>query len=134
MGSAAPRAAVPPSGQAEVLRRIAAQGRAAFYEGEVAEDMVASLQAIGGVHTLEDFANTRSDYTEPVSGHYKGVELVEHPPNGQGATAILLATTSSRSSTSRRWTRGARFAPISRPRRPSSPMPRGTASSPTPIT
>jgi gamma-glutamyltranspeptidase/glutathione hydrolase len=33
---------------------------------------------------------TRSDYTEPVSGHYKGVELVEHPPNGQGATAILL--------------------------------------------
>jgi gamma-glutamyltranspeptidase/glutathione hydrolase len=56
----------------------------------VAEDMVASLRAIGGVHTLEDFAGTRSDYTEPVSGHYKGVELVEHPPNGQGATAILL--------------------------------------------
>jgi gamma-glutamyltranspeptidase/glutathione hydrolase len=56
----------------------------------VAEDMVASLRAIGGVHTLEDFANTRSDYTTPVSGHYKGVELVEHPPNGQGATAILL--------------------------------------------
>jgi gamma-glutamyltranspeptidase/glutathione hydrolase len=56
----------------------------------VAEDMVASLRAIGGVHTLEDFAATRSDYTTPVSGHYKGVELVEHPPNGQGATAILL--------------------------------------------
>jgi gamma-glutamyltranspeptidase/glutathione hydrolase len=52
--------------------------------------MVASLRAIGGVHTLEDFAATRSDYTTPVSGHYKGVELVEHPPNGQGATAILL--------------------------------------------
>jgi gamma-glutamyltranspeptidase/glutathione hydrolase len=76
--------------QAEVLRRVAAQGRAGFYEGEVAEDMVASLRAIGGVHTLEDFATTRSDYTAPVSGHYKGVELVEHPPNGQGATAILL--------------------------------------------
>jgi gamma-glutamyltranspeptidase/glutathione hydrolase len=76
--------------QAEVLRRIAAEGRAGFYEGEVAEDMVASLRAIGGVHTLEDFAATRSDYTTPVSGHYKGVELVEHPPNGQGATAILL--------------------------------------------
>jgi hypothetical protein len=77
-------------GQAEVLRRIAAQGRAGFYEGEVAEDMVTSLRAIGGVHTLEDFAGTLSDYSEPVSGHYKGVELVEHPPNGQGATAILL--------------------------------------------
>ena len=75
---------------AEVLRRVAAEGRKGFYEGEVAEDMVSSLQAIGGVHTLEDFANTRSDYTKPISGSYKGIELVEHPPNGQGATAILL--------------------------------------------
>ncbi|GAA5080111.1 gamma-glutamyltransferase family protein [Roseibacterium beibuensis] len=75
----------------EVLRRIAAQGREAFYEGEVAEDMVASLRALGGVHTLDDFAKTRCDYTTPISGTYKGIELVEHPPNGQGATAILLA-------------------------------------------
>jgi gamma-glutamyltranspeptidase/glutathione hydrolase len=78
-------------GQAEVLRRIAAEGRAGFYEGEVAEDMVASLKALGGVHTLEDFATATPDYTTPISGTYKGVELVEHPPNGQGATAILLA-------------------------------------------
>ncbi|AWB49868.1 gamma-glutamyltransferase [Gemmobacter aquarius] len=78
-------------GQAEVLRRIAHQGRAGFYEGEVAEDMVASLQALGGTHTLDDFAGVACDYTVPVSGVYKGVELVEHPPNGQGATAILLA-------------------------------------------
>lgn len=78
-------------GQAEVLRRIARQGRAGFYEGEVAEDMVASLQAAGGTHTLEDFAAVACDWTEPVSGTYKGVDLVEHPPNGQGATAILLA-------------------------------------------
>jgi gamma-glutamyltranspeptidase/glutathione hydrolase len=78
------------SGQAEVLRRVAREGRAGFYEGEVAEDMVASLRAIGGVHTMEDFANVRADYSTPVSGNYKGVELVEHPPNGQGATAILL--------------------------------------------
>ena len=75
---------------AEVLRRVAAEGRKGFYEGEVAEDMVNSLRAIGGVHTLEDFANTRSDYTTPISGTYKEIELVEHPPNGQGATAILL--------------------------------------------
>ncbi len=78
-------------GQAEVLRRIAHQGRAGFYEGEVAEDMVASLQALGGTHTLDDFAGVACEYTAPVSGVYKGVELVEHPPNGQGATAILLA-------------------------------------------
>ncbi len=78
-------------GQAEVLRRIAAHGRAAFYEGEVAEDMVAALRAVGGVHTLDDFAATACDYGDPVSGTYKGVELLEHPPNGQGATAILMA-------------------------------------------
>ncbi|ANB33614.1 gamma-glutamyltransferase [Rhodovulum sulfidophilum] len=77
--------------QAEVLRRIAMDGRAGFYEGEVAEDMVSSLSALGGCHTLEDFAATACDYGSPVSGSYKGVELVEHPPNGQGATAILMA-------------------------------------------
>jgi gamma-glutamyltranspeptidase / glutathione hydrolase len=77
-------------GQAEVLRRIARQGRAGFYEGEVAEDMIASLRALGGSHTLADLAATRCDYTTPVSGTYADVELVEHPPNGQGATAILL--------------------------------------------
>ncbi|MDF0600673.1 gamma-glutamyltransferase family protein [Psychromarinibacter sp. C21-152] len=77
--------------QAEVLRRIAAEGRAGFYEGEVAEDMVASLRALGGTHTAEDFAATASAYGEPVSGDYRGMELVEHPPNGQGATAILMA-------------------------------------------
>jgi len=77
--------------QAEVLHRIAREGRAGFYEGEVAEDMVASLNALGGVHTLADFAATASDYGEPVSGRYRDVELIEHPPNGQGATAILMA-------------------------------------------
>src|SRR6056297_4161405 len=73
-------------GQAEVLRRIARDGRAAFYEGEVAEDMLAALDARGGVHSAEDFAAATSDYPDPVSGDYKGATLLEHPPNGQGAT------------------------------------------------
>lgn len=77
-------------GQAEVLRRIAREGRAGFYDGEVAEDMITSLRALGGTHTLDDLAATACDYATPVSGPYQGVELVEHPPNGQGATAILL--------------------------------------------
>lgn len=77
-------------GQAEVLRRIAAEGRAGFYQGEVAEDMTASLQALGGCHSLADFAAVACDYTDPITGPYKGIELVEHPPNGQGATAILM--------------------------------------------
>ena len=77
-------------GQAEVFRRIARQGRAGFYEGEVADDMIASLNALGGSHSLDDIASTACEYTAPISGPYRDVELVEHPPNGQGATAILM--------------------------------------------
>ncbi|MFG6529602.1 MULTISPECIES: gamma-glutamyltransferase family protein [unclassified Sulfitobacter] len=77
-------------GQAEVLRRVAAQGRDAFYTGEIAEDMIATLQAAGGSHSAEDFAKARAEVTTPVSGQYKDLEVVEHPPNGQGATALLL--------------------------------------------
>lgn len=76
--------------QADVLRKVAIEGRAGFYEGEVAQDMVQSLQRLGGTHQMEDFASVACTYTEPVSGTYKGTELLEHPPNGQGATAILL--------------------------------------------
>lgn len=78
-------------GQAEVLKRIAKDGRSAFYEGEVAEDMLATLESIGGAHTAEDFANTETSWGTPVSGTYRTRQLIEHPPNGQGAIAILLA-------------------------------------------
>ncbi|WP_164660803.1 gamma-glutamyltransferase family protein [Tropicibacter sp. Alg240-R139] len=77
-------------GQAEALRRIAKSGRDAFYSGEIADDMVAALQALGGVHTAEDFAAPCDMSAAPISGDYKGVDLIEHPPNGQGATAILM--------------------------------------------
>ena len=77
--------------QAEVLRRLAADGRSAFYEGEVADDMVRSLNELGGTHSMEDFEATASTYGDPIGGTYRDVELVEHPPNGQGATAILLS-------------------------------------------
>ncbi len=76
--------------QAEVLERIAKEGRDGFYTGEVAHDIVTSLNALGGVHSLEDFAAQRAFYTDPISISYGDIELFEHPPNGQGATAILL--------------------------------------------
>ncbi len=77
-------------GQAEVLRRIAKDGRDAFYTGEIAEDMIASLNALGGKHTAEDFAGTACTPTDPIAAAYKSIEVVEHPPNGHGATALLM--------------------------------------------
>lgn len=76
--------------QAEVLRRVARDGRAAFYTGEIADDMLAALSAVGGVHTAEDFAATEATWSTPVQGPYRGHDIVEHPPNGQGVTALLL--------------------------------------------
>ena len=76
--------------QAEVLRRIAKHGRDVFYSGEIAEDMLAVLNQMGGKHSAEDFADMTSTDTTPIRGPYKGIDLVEHPPNGQGAAAILM--------------------------------------------
>lgn len=78
-------------GQAEVLRRVAERGRAAFYEGEVAADIVAALRALGGLHTEADLAAAATDAGEPIAGAIEGLEMLEHPPNGQGATALLMA-------------------------------------------
>lgn len=78
-------------GQAEILRRILREGSDGFYTGEVAEDMLTALRAVGGVHTPDDFAAVKATWGEPLSGPYRGKDLLEHPPNGQGATAILLA-------------------------------------------
>lgn len=77
-------------GQADVLRRVAKNGRDAFYTGEIAEDMINTLTALGGCHTAEDFANAACTHTTPISGGYKDIDVVEHPPNGHGATALLM--------------------------------------------
>jgi gamma-glutamyltranspeptidase/glutathione hydrolase len=77
--------------EAEVLRRIAAEGAAGFYEGEVAEDMVAALRALGGPHVAEDFAAATTDYVAPIAASYRGIDILELPPNGHGATALLMA-------------------------------------------
>lgn len=77
-------------GQAEILRRVASEGRAGFYSGEVAEDFIKSLQALGGSHGQEDFDTVRADYVEPVETTYKGHRLIELPPNSQGPMALVL--------------------------------------------
>jgi gamma-glutamyltranspeptidase/glutathione hydrolase len=75
---------------ARTLKAIAKGGRDAFYTGAVAEDMVAELRALGGLHTLEDFAGQRCTYVEPISVRYKGVDLYELPPNLHGIVALVM--------------------------------------------
>ncbi len=74
---------------AKTLRLIAKQGRDAFYEGEIAEDIVAHLARRGSLLTAEDFARTRSDWVEPIATVFAGHEVLEIPPGGQGITALI---------------------------------------------
>jgi gamma-glutamyltranspeptidase/glutathione hydrolase len=75
---------------ARTLRIIATEGREGFYGGEVAEDIVGELRALGGLHTLDDFAVQHSSYVTPISIPYRGVHLCELPPSNQGIVALML--------------------------------------------
>lgn len=76
---------------AATLRRIAAEGRAAFYEGAVADEIVAVLRDLGGVHAADDFASYHGLETRPISAPYRDHTLNECPPNGQGLAALIIA-------------------------------------------
>src|SRR5262245_17163914 len=75
---------------AQTLRTIGAKGARGFYEGEVGEDMAKTVAVRGSFLTAEDFARHRGDVVEPISTNYRGLDLVEIPPNGQGLTALVM--------------------------------------------
>ena len=77
-------------GLGETYRRIATNGRDEFYKGEIAKVMVDFIREQGGFLNLEDLANHHSDWVEPVSTNYRGYDVWELPPNGQGIAALQM--------------------------------------------
>lgn len=75
---------------AATMKTIAAKGWRAFYEGEIAEDIVKTLAARGSFLAEEDFAGHRGEVVAPISANYRGLDILELPPNGQGLTALVM--------------------------------------------
>jgi gamma-glutamyltranspeptidase/glutathione hydrolase len=81
---------------ARTLETIAAKGRDGFYVGDVAQDIVATLQAKGSLLSLEDMAATKATWVDPIGTTFHGKEILEIPPNGTGLTALVALNILSR--------------------------------------
>ena len=75
---------------ANTYRKIIQGGREAFYNGEIAEIAAKFIQEQGGFLSKEDFAEHTSEWVEPVSVNYRGYDVWELPPNGQGIAALQM--------------------------------------------
>jgi gamma-glutamyltranspeptidase/glutathione hydrolase len=73
---------------ANTLRLIAEGGRDAFYRGPLAESIVDFSEKNGGVLSSEDFAAHSSTWVDPLSINYRGYDILELPPNGQGFAVL----------------------------------------------
>ena len=77
-------------GLAKALRLIQAQGRDAFYKGDIAKAIVAKVKAGGGVMELNDLAEFQSEWVEPITTNYHGYDVFQLPPPGQGFAALEM--------------------------------------------
>lgn len=75
---------------ASTLEAIAKGGRDAFYQGAIADTIAEFMQQHGGYISKEDLASHRSEWVDPVGYNYRGFELWELPPNGQGIAALQI--------------------------------------------
>src|SRR5438105_8337365 len=75
---------------AKTLRLIGEKGRDAFYKGEIADKIDSFMQANGGYLRKADFEKHTSTWVEPVSTRYRGYEVLELPPNGQGIATLQI--------------------------------------------
>jgi len=75
---------------AATYKRLAEQGADDFYTGDIAERIAAYSRRVGGFMTQRDLADHASDWIEPVSTNYRGYDVWELPPNGQGIAALQM--------------------------------------------
>lgn len=80
-------------GLASTYEKIASGGRDAFYKGDIARIIVAYMKEQGGFLSYEDLATHTSDWVEPLSTNYRGYDVWELPPNGQGIAALQILNT-----------------------------------------
>ncbi|MFC1942301.1 gamma-glutamyltransferase [Chloroflexota bacterium] len=74
---------------AGTFKKIAESGRDVFYRGEIAEAIVACSQENGGLITMQDLNDHTSTWVTPISTKYRGYDIYECPPNGQGLVALM---------------------------------------------
>lgn len=72
------------------LEAIGRRGARAFYEGEIAREIAGTLKRLGAFMEESDLAACSADWVDPVRTPYRGHEVLEIPPNGQGITALIL--------------------------------------------
>ena len=75
---------------ANTFKKIAKGGRDAFYKGDIARTIASYMKDQGGYITYEDMANHASEWVDPVSTNYRGYDVWEIPPNGQGIAALQI--------------------------------------------
>jgi gamma-glutamyltranspeptidase/glutathione hydrolase len=75
---------------ADTLELIAKKGRDAFYKGQIARTIDEFMQEVGGFLSYRDLAEHSSEWVEPVSTDYRGYDVWELPPNGQGIAALQM--------------------------------------------
>jgi gamma-glutamyltranspeptidase/glutathione hydrolase len=75
---------------ARTYRLIAAGGRDAYYRGPIARELVKLSDRVGGLFSEKDFADHTATWVEPVSTNYRGYDVWELPPNGQGIATLQM--------------------------------------------
>ena len=75
---------------ANTLEIISKKGIHEFYEGSIAQDMVKSLNELGGLHTIEDFSKQKTIKSKTIFSSYKDIKIHQCPPNGPGVTVLIM--------------------------------------------